>query len=613
MYSQLIYFLVALVLFTLQQPGSRPLLSPAATMVSAALVLFLYALICHHLLRRLQRFLWLAPQSVLTRRYHQTQNRLSILALGFVAVYTYVLNIKFYLQAIPGFDRSLTISGIAGIGLFLIHLLMLWIWSYPIYKRIYHSNITLPAYLRGHIAFISAILVPWFLISIFSDLLQFIRLPAFLSGDIGQFILLGAVLCIFVLFAPWLVVRMWGCKPLPAGPSREELESFCRQHNFRIGDFMLWPLFGDEMLTAGIIGILPRWRYILITRGLLSLLDGDELKAVVAHEMGHVRRFHVITYLVFFVCYSVLAYSFHDVIFLFLLRNGVFLQWAMAPDTYHLTLFSIVYTVPVLLLLVVYFRYVFGFFMRNSERQADLYALGLVGNPHSLVSSLQKIAFHSGRIEDVPSWHHFSIRQRIDFLMRAHRQPKLSRSHDRKLYGSILFFFALVGALSFLGFHLQNTRAVKQWKAQVQAQMLEKQIHSETANPDLYAAYAGLLMELGRYQTALSLLTKAHGMDPRNSTVINNLAWLYATSPSPYFHPERALQLARKAAALESQPYILDTLAEAFYVNGRYQEAVQAIQKALTQDPENRGYYLAQMHKFETAARKQKESKSQTK
>lgn len=602
MYSQLIYFLVALVLFTLQQPGARPLFSPVATLASATLVFLLYGLICRVSLRRLQHSSWLVSQSILARQYHRIQSRLSILALGFVAIYTYILNIKFYLQIIPGFEQSLTLSGIAGIGLFLMHLVLIWLWSHPLYKKIYHSDITLAAFLRAHLAFISAILIPWFLISIVSDLFQVIKLPAFLTGDIGQFILLGSLLLVFVLFAPWLVVRLWGCKPLPFGRKREELEGFCKQYNFMIGGFMLWPLFGDEMLTAGIIGILPRWRYILITKGLLTLLDTDELKAVVAHEMGHVRRLHIIIYLFFFICYSLLAYSFHDVIFLFLLRNELFLQWAMAPDTYHLTLFSIVYTIPILLLLVLYFRYIFGFFMRNSERQADLYALGLVGNPFTLVSSLQKIAHHSGQIEDLPSWHHFSIRQRIDFLMKSYQQPGLVRKHDRKLYGSILIFLGLIAGFSFLGLRLQDTRAVKQWKVQVQTQMLEKQIHSATADPELYAAYAGLLLDLGRYETALSLLTKAVAMDPNNATVLNNLAWLYATSPPPYFHPDKALKLALEAAALESQPYILDTLAEAYFANDRYQEALGAIQEALAKDPQNRDYFLQQKDKFKKAA-----------
>jgi len=607
MYSQLIYLLVVLVLFTLQQPGAQPLLSPLETLLLALLLLFVFGLACHLSLRRLNRATWYVPQSVLTRLYHRIENRLTILAVGFVAVDIYILNIKFYLQIIPGFDQSLTLSGITGIGLFLLHVFMIWLWSHPVYRNIYHSDITLPAFLKSQLAFISAILIPWFLISLASDLLQLIELPSLLGSELGQFLLLAILLLIFVLFAPWLVVRLWGCKPLPAGNIQRELERFCNKNNFGLGGFMLWPLFGSEMLTAGIIGILPKWRYILITKGLLSVLDIDELRAVVAHEMGHVRRFHMVIYLIFFVGYSILAYSFHDVIFLFLLKNDVFLNWAMAHDSLSLTLFSIAYAIPILLLLVLYFRYIFGFFMRNSERQADLYALRLIGNPHALISSLQKIAFHSGRIEDLPSWHHFSIRQRIDFLVDSYRNPALIRKHDRKLYGSIVIFLALLIGLSLSGNQLQETKAIQRWRTQVQAQVIEKQIQGKAADPELLAAYGGLMLDLGRYQTALSFLKRALALAPHNPTILNNLAWLYATSPQPYFHPDEALKLALQAAANHSEPYILDTLAEAYYANGLYRKALETIKQALAENPENRGYYLEQMEKFEKAANSSKE------
>ena len=42
---------------------------------------------------------------------------------------------------------------------------------------------------------------------------------------------------------------------------------------------MYWPIFAGDTLTAAIMGILPRLRYILITRSLLDLLEIDELKA----------------------------------------------------------------------------------------------------------------------------------------------------------------------------------------------------------------------------------------------------------------------------------------------------------------------------------------------
>lgn len=602
MYSQLIFFLIALVLFTLQQPGSLPLMSPFATFLSVAGLWLIFAFICQVSLRHFGGRLWMLSQSAATRQYHAIQSRLTVLALAFLATHIYVFNVKFYLQIIPGFTQSLALSGIVGIALFLAHLILLWICSHEPYKLVFRSEISLPKFLRAHIAFVSAILVPWFLISLASDLLETIHLPHFLTGDLGNLLLLTILLIVFVLFAPWLVVRLWGCEPLPPDHVREELQSFCQRYHFVLGNFMLWPLFGNEMLTAGIIGALPRCRYILITSGLLKVLNIDELKAVVAHEMGHARRLHIFTYLLFFIGYAALTYSYQDLIFLLLLKNEAFLHWAMAPDSLHLTLFSVVYTLPILVFLVLYFRYVFGFFMRNSERQADLYALRLIGDPAPLISSLQKIAYYSGRIEDLPNWHHFSIRERIQCLLKATENPSLVRRHDRKMVSSIVLFMIVMIGLSFFGFRLQSTDIVHRWKLQVQAQALEKQVQAKDNSPEIYGAYGSLLLELGRYDAARSFLSKAVAMEPDNATFLNNLAWLYATAPPPLQDPESALKLARHAASLESQPHILDTLAEAYYVNGRYQEALTTIQQALQLKPANTDYFVTQLKKFERAA-----------
>jgi Zn-dependent protease with chaperone function len=55
-----------------------------------------------------------------------------------------------------------------------------------------------------------------------------------------------------------------------------------------------WPIFEGRMLTAGIMGLVPRYRYILITESLMDVLSIEELKAVVAHEMGHAKYRHLL-------------------------------------------------------------------------------------------------------------------------------------------------------------------------------------------------------------------------------------------------------------------------------------------------------------------------------
>jgi len=58
------------------------------------------------------------------------------------------------------------------------------------------------------------------------------------------------------------------------------------------------------------------------------------------------------------------------------------------------------------------------------------------------------------------------------------------------------------------------------------------------------------------------------------------------------------LQLASRAAQLEQHPHILDTLAEAYFVNGDFERALETIEKALRLHPKNPDYFQRQKRKF---------------
>lgn len=599
MYGQLIYFIVALLLFNIQEPGTVTLKTSAQAVGSLVAVFTLFVLLCYLAYRPLLAALRAAvPSKSISIRYHRVQSRLSIMALGTLAIEVYVFGLKDLFQGLPGFDSSLTLSGLIGLALYLVHLMSIWFWAYPVYRRIFGTDLSRIEFIRWHLAFHSGILLPWLLIALVSDLLEFFMAPVLPQSELGQIMLMGVVFALFLCLAPGLIVRLWGCAAIPASDLRDELDSFCRMHRFRIGNFLLWPLFGGELLTAAVMGVLPRIRYILITQGLIDLLSTDELKAVVAHEMGHVRRYHAFLFLLLFICYAVLSYAYLDPLLLLLLKNPTVLQWLLTAQRNHHTVSSIFTSMPIILAMVLYFRFLFGYFLRNSERQADLYALSLIGHPFTLVSSLQKIAVHSGHIEDLPSWHHFSIRQRIQCLLRCHQNPSLVRQHNRKLYGSVLIFLAVFAGLATAGFRLQASQTVQNWRSELQLHLLEQELNLTPGDPQLYASYGGLLLEHKRYGEAESILQQALQKNPHHAGILNNLAWLYATAPKPYFQPKQALTLALEAATLLPAPHILDTLAEAYYVNGAYEEALLTIRHALAQKPENPAYYRQQERKF---------------
>lgn len=102
-----------------------------------------------------------------------------------------------------------------------------------------------------------------------------------------------------------------------------------------------------------------------------------------------------------------------------------------------------------------------------------------------------------------------------------------------------------------------------------------------------------------KYRQALSAYEKSIYYNPNSAEALNNMAWLLATCPDIEIKsPKSALELAKKASALETSPHILDTLAESLYINGFYEEAVKTELKALDLEKNNRTYYEEQLKKF---------------
>ena len=93
--------------------------------------------------------------------------------------------------------------------------------------------------------------------------------------------------------------------------------------------------------------------------------------------------------------------------------------------------------------------------------------------------------------------------------------------------------------------------------------------------------------------------------DHATPVVLNNIAWSYATSSDAKMrNPELALKFARKAVSDgHAAPYMLDTLAEAYYANQQYEDAIKTEQQALAQasQAEEKTNYTKQLSKFKLA------------
>jgi tetratricopeptide (TPR) repeat protein len=121
----------------------------------------------------------------------------------------------------------------------------------------------------------------------------------------------------------------------------------------------------------------------------------------------------------------------------------------------------------------------------------------------------------------------------------------------------------------------------------------------EPDNISLYQSFAMVCHELGKYEKAIETYERIIELDSNQAMSLNNLAWILVTAPDEGLRDRgRALDLAKKAVALERSAVFLDTLAEAYYENGFVNEAVETIKEAISTAKDNRGYYEKQLEKF---------------
>jgi len=535
----------------------------------------------------------------LSAEYQNLVLLLSIFAIILFALDVYLFHLKYWLQIIPVIKHFNVLQGALVLSLFLFYLSTIWHFAHPAYTAAFQAKIARRPFIISNLKFNIPILFPWLILSIVYDLISMSPWSgpgSFLGSPEGQMVFFAVFLCVLMVFIPHLIQYWWGCKPFEPSDKVRELKTFLHTRRFRYRNLLRWPIFEGRVMTAGIMGIVPRYRYILVTDSLMEILSIDELKAVMAHEVGHAKYRHLLFYLLFFLGYMVLSYGLFDLFFYFFAAQPFFMNELGKGESHVLNIFYLALSLPILITMLVYFRYVMGFFMRHFERQADTYSAVIMESPRPTISSLEKIALLSGQSRELPSWHHFSIKERVDYLWRTLEDPGLIKRHNR--FVTLSFAAYIIGAIS-LGYILNFSPVKQNLNYNLIGRVINQQLVKEPDNILLYQNLAMVYHKMGRYYEAIETYERIISLDRQQAMALNNLAWLLVTEAEDELRdPQRALTLAKNAVALERSPIFLDTLAEAYYANGFIQEAIETIKEAIDITTENRGYYKKQLKKF---------------
>ncbi len=270
--------------------------------------------------------------------------------------------------------------------------------------------------------------VPFLLIVIVLDSLSWI--PPAWNNTVILGTTLFAVAAMFV-FLPTLLTQAWGCVPIRDVNENNRLEDLCRKAHFKHAGVLEWTVM-NQSPTAAIVGVVPNFRYILFSRYLLQLLPPSAVDAILAHEIGHSKKKHLLLYPLIIIGMIIFA-AFAGEAF-----EELFQSWR-DPLLRPIALF-LVYAIA----LGLYFRFVFGYFSRLFERQADLYGLELGLPLQDMMTALDQVGIATGNTHNHPSWHHFSLAERIAFLQKCIDNPIQVIQHHRKVTISLFVFFILL-------------------------------------------------------------------------------------------------------------------------------------------------------------------------
>ncbi len=602
MFNNIIYFIIVLFIFTINTPEKVLDSTLATDLFNLLFTWIIFAAYCRW------RFSSLLKkgrdphriQDTPTASYHHLIFRLSILSIVLFILAIHVMHLRYWIQMIPGAAHFDTLQGSLALALFLVYLCTVWYFAFSVYKRLFLQEHTRRSFLMSHVRLNLPVVFPWFILTLIYDLLslsQWSWTDRFLNSTQGNIILYILFLVLLIIYLPVIIQYWWGCRPLEMTEKVKTMHAFVRSRRFKYKHLLNWPVFEGRMMTAGIMGLIPRYRYILISKSLMEMLSNEELEAVLAHEMGHVRYHHLLFYVLFFAGFVIVSAGLEKTFYTTLLLLPSFNDIIIGNNFKSMDIYFIVMPILMLTGIIIYFRFIMGFFMRNFERQADLYSAEIMETPRPIINSLEKISRHSGNTRDMPSWHHFSIRQRVEYLEKVFKEPTLLKLHNRFVVSWILFYFLCVMGISAIVYwsplndHLSKVAVAK---------VIHHQLLQDPNNIDLLESAAMISHELGNLKPAIQNYEGVIKMSPNRATALNNLAWIFVTAKDHSFRdPPRALNLAQKAVSLDSSSAVfLDTLAETYFANGLISDAVRTAEQALSAALENRTYYVEQRDRF---------------
>lgn len=340
-----------------------------------------------------------------------------------------------------GLDRTFLLDELLILAPVLIPLILSWVAFYQIERATYGARVaagrptTRPApSLRHFLAlharhYLGVMLVPILLLIAAQDAVA-LWMPGLLRSGWST-VVYAVPIALMVVFFPTLLRRLWKTRPLADGELRERLTALSTRAGLPVREILVWETRG-VVVNAAVSGWIPGHRYVFLTDALLDRLTSHQIEAVFGHELGHIRRRHLLLRgLVMLAPLSSL-----------LALEVVWPESAAALNTVTTQLQTTAHlplAIGVLIALASYAYFVFGGYCRLLETEADLYGCRMLETETAeeaydvFSSALERLAIESGVPRDKSTWQHPSIARRTAFLTQASVDPHRIQRFERRV------------------------------------------------------------------------------------------------------------------------------------------------------------------------------------
>lgn len=115
-------------------------------------------------------------------------------------------------------------------------------------------------------------------------------------------------------------------------------------------------------------------------------------------------------------------------------------------------------------------------------------------------------------------------------------------------------------------------------------EVLTRVLEADESNWEAYRTRADALLSVGKHAEAIEDYSKGLELQPTDDGILNNLAWVLATSPFDELRDaKRAIELATRACEETKfeMPHILSTLAASYAADGDFESAIEWSSKAV--------------------------------